>query len=72
MTTLVIPELNDSIEEIEELAKWLHLFHLKSFCTCQDIFQGIRWIKPATPLKTLSTAGEKASKYLKHVYFGNV
>jgi len=28
--------------------------------------------KPATPLKTLNVAAEKASQYLNYVYLGNV
>ena len=72
VTTLVIPELNDSIEEIEELAKWLASISPEIVLHLSRYFPRYKMDKPATPLKTLSTAGENASKYLKHVYLGNV
>lgn len=73
VTTLVIPDLNDSIEEIEELSKWLsgiskeiplHLSRFFPNYLMQD--------REITPVSTLNAAKEKASEYLNHVYVGNV
>ncbi|MCX7922478.1 MAG: AmmeMemoRadiSam system radical SAM enzyme [Clostridia bacterium] len=73
VTTLVIPELNDAVEEIEEMARWLagispdiplHLSRFFPNYRMQD--------KPVTPKETLIRAKEKAQEYLKYVYLGNV
>lgn len=73
LTTLVIPGLNDSIEEIGAIARWiadinpeipLHLSRFFPNYLMRD--------KPATPRKTLERAGDEARKYLKYVYLGNL
>ncbi len=69
VTTLVIPGLNDSPDEIEELAKWLSsidtniVLHLTRFYPnylMTDI--------PPTSHKIIETAKRSAKKYLNHVY----
>jgi len=72
VTTLVIPDLNDSIEEIEELASWLASISSEIVLHLTRYFPRYKMDKPSTPIKTLSIAKEKASKYLKYVYLGNV
>jgi pyruvate formate lyase activating enzyme len=73
ITTLVIPGLNDSEDEIGELSRWLasispeiplHLTRFFPNYRMQDV--------PPTPVETLKKAGSEASKYLKHVHLGNV
>lgn len=73
VTTLVIPDLNDSLEEIGEMSKWLasispeiplHLSRFFPNYLMQD--------KPATPKETLVRARDKAMEHLKYVYIGNV
>ncbi|MDP4182866.1 MAG: radical SAM protein, partial [Bacillota bacterium] len=73
ITTLIIPGLNDSIEEIEKLASWLSSIspdiplHLSRFFPnykMSDI--------PPTPVETLQRAKQKASEYLKYIFLGNV
>lgn len=73
ITTLVIPGLNNSPEEIGELARWLSsidrniVLHLSRFFPnyqMNDI--------PPTPLSTLKAAREKAIEHLRYVYLGNV
>ncbi|MBP1744467.1 MAG: Radical domain protein [Firmicutes bacterium] len=73
VTTLVIPGLNDSPEEMEEMAKWLasvspdiplHLSRFFPRYMMQD--------RPMTPIKTLSELENIASRYLNNVYMGNV
>jgi len=73
VTNLIIPGLNDSMNEIEELAKWLasvspeiplHLSRFFPRYKMRDI--------PATPEETLIKAKDIAEEYLKYVYLGNV
>lgn len=73
ITTLVIPGLNDSEQEIEELACWLSgisediPLHLTRFYPNYMMTD-----RPQTPLKTLNRAYEIASGFLKFVHIGNV
>ena len=73
VTTLVIPGLNDSPEEIGELARWLSsidrdiVLHLSRFFPNYKMLH----IGP-TPLETLERAKRSAQEHLGHVYLGNV
>jgi pyruvate formate lyase activating enzyme len=73
VTTLVIPDLNDAIIEIEEMCKWLRSIspdiplHLSRFFPNYKMKD-----KPPTPKETLFKAKEKASEYLNYVYLGNI
>lgn len=73
VTTLIIPGLNDDLNEINELASWLayinneiplHLSRYFPNYQMQDI--------PITPRETLEKAKQEALKHLKYVYLGNV
>lgn len=72
ITTLVIPTLNDSPEEIKSLARWLAdlktpvAWHLSRYHPMykSDI--------PATDIKQLRHLWELAKEYLPYVYMGNV
>jgi pyruvate formate lyase activating enzyme len=72
ITTLVIPGLNDSVDEIRELAEWLSEIspqiplHLTRYFPCHEM------TIPATPIQTLERLQKIASHYLQHVYLGNV
>jgi len=69
VTTLVIPGLNDSTHEIEELSKWLSSIspdiplHLTRFYPNYKM----SYINP-TPIDTLISLKNIAEKYLKYVY----
>ncbi len=73
ITTLVIPGLNDTPEEIGKLARWLSsispeiVLHLSRFFPNYQM-QNI----PPTPPATLNAVRESAAASLKHVYLGNV
>ncbi len=73
ITTLIIPEYNDDPGEIEELAKWISsispdiAIHFSRFFPNYNM----KNIGP-TPIKTLYTAQDIASKYLKNIYLGNI
>ncbi len=73
VTTLIIPDLNDSIDEIDRLAKWLSSvspdipLHLSRYFPNYKLMD-----KPPTSLITLEKAYAKARKHLKYVYLGNI
>lgn len=74
ITTLIIPTLNDSMEEIEELAGWISEelgrdvpLHLSRFFPLHQLES-----LPPTPEKTLESARKAAVKYLHYVYIGNL
>lgn len=74
ITTLLIPGLNDSPEEIEKLSAWIseHLskevpLHFSRFFPHHEMLD-----KKATPPETLLRAKRIAEKYLDYVYVGNL
>jgi len=73
LTTLVIPEMNDSIEEIGEMSRWIASIspdiplHLSRFFPNYKMKD-----KPPTPRETLVKARDKALESLKYVYLGNI
>ena len=73
VTTLVIPGLNDSVEEISELSAWLASISTDIPLHLTRFFPNYRMTdRPATPLHVLERARKKAFEYLEHVYVGNV
>ncbi|NLL96320.1 MAG: AmmeMemoRadiSam system radical SAM enzyme [Clostridiaceae bacterium] len=73
ITCLVIPGLNDSEEEIGDMARWLSSLspdiplHLSRFFPRHKMLD-----KEITPRATLEKAARIASRYLDHVYLGNI
>ncbi|MEG2639787.1 MAG: AmmeMemoRadiSam system radical SAM enzyme, partial [Clostridiales bacterium] len=73
ITTLVIPQLNDDLQEIKAMAKWIGElnpeipYHLSRFFPRYKMEN-----QEPTPLATMSEAAEVASEYLKYVYLGNM
>jgi len=73
ITTLVIPGLNDSAEEISRMSQWIASIspdiplHLSRFFPNYKMND-----RPPTPVDTLVRARDKATEYLKHVFLGNV
>ncbi|HHV59720.1 MAG TPA: AmmeMemoRadiSam system radical SAM enzyme [Clostridiaceae bacterium] len=73
ITTLIVPELNDSMEEIESLAKWIASISPEIPLHLSRFFPNYKMQnKMPTPVETLYKARDKAREYLKHVYLGNV
>lgn len=72
VTTLVIPGLNDSEQEIADAAQWLASldpsipYHLTRFFPCHCLTD-----RPATPPTTVHRLADVARRHLKHVYVGN-
>ena len=73
ITTLIIPCLNDSIEEITAMAQWIAAidpeipYHLSRFHPRYQMSD----MEP-TPVDTLDNAAEAASQYLRYIYLGNL
>ena len=72
VTTLVIPGLNDSDDEIAAATQWLASldpsipYHLTRFFPCHNLQD-----RPATPVRTVHHLADVARRYLRHVYTGN-
>jgi len=73
LTTLLIPGLNDGVDEIEKLAAWVAAevgkdtpLHLSRY------FPSYRMELPPTPEKTMAAAYEAARGFLQYVYVGNI
>jgi len=73
LTTLIIPTLNDSEEELTQLVDWIYdnvgpevPLHFSRYFPCYKM------TLPPTPIETLKMAERIAKGKLKHVYLGNV
>jgi len=73
ITTLIIPRLNDSADDMKREAEWIAEnagsrvpLHISRY------FPMYKRDDPATPLETIFTLQEVASEYLDFVYTGNV
>ncbi len=72
VTTLLIPGMNDSAEEIDELAGWLAgvdkntVLHLSRYHPARE------FTLPPTPVATMYRARDVAKKHLNYVYLGNL
>jgi len=73
ITNLVIPTLNDNMEGIEQMCKWIKenlgqaVLHFSRFFPHHKLNN-----LPPTPPQTLDRARKIALKYLDHVYVGNI
>lgn len=72
VTTLIIPGLNDSEDEIDAAVAWLASlnpgipYHITRFFPCHRLQD-----RPATPPATVHQLAAIARRHLKHVYVGN-
>lgn len=73
ITTLVIPGLNDSAEEIAGLAHWISMIDPGIVLHLSRFFPNYQMSDiPPTPRSTLENARGAAQQYLRHVYLGNI
>ncbi len=73
ITTLIIPGLNDSEQELERIAEFISSLNRNIPWHISRFFHHYKMMdKPVTPIKTLEKASEIGRKYLKYVYIGNV
>lgn len=72
LTTLIVPDENDKVEEMEEEAKWIAALgtdiplHVTRFFPQYDMRD-----KKATETKLIYSLADIAGKYLNHVFTGN-
>ena len=72
VTTLVIPGLNDDVEEIAEAARWLaSLDHGITYHLTRFFPQHRMADRPPTPIATLREAADAARRHLHDVRLGN-
>ncbi|MDK2800299.1 MAG: pyruvate formate lyase activating enzyme [Clostridiales bacterium] len=73
VTTLVVPDLNDSIREIRELSQWIAGINPRIPLHLTRYFPNYKMTdRHPTPVETLYKAREEAEKYLTYVHLGNV
>ena len=72
LTTLVITDYNDSIEELRELFNWVHNLNPDIPLHLSRYFPGYKLEKPATDIDKIIEAYHLAREYLNYVYLGNV
>lgn len=72
ITTLLIPGLNDSNEEIEKLAASIAAIDKKTPLHLTRYFPNYKFTMPSTPIEVMYKAKEIADKYLTDVFLGNL
>ena len=72
VTTLVIPDKNDSVEEMRELSKWLAGISKNIPLHISRFFPSNKWLHiPPTPIATILRLVDVARESLEFVYPGN-
>ena len=72
ITTLMVSDENDSVEEIVEIAKFIASLDENIPLHLSRYFPKYKMKSPQTPVDNIIKAKEEASKYLNYVYIGNV
>lgn len=72
VTTLVIPNHNDSPEEMEQEAAWLAALSPEIPLHLSRYFPRYKLKEPPTPRETLEKLKGIAARFLHHVYLGNI
>jgi len=72
LTTLLIEGLNTDVEEIDKLAKWIASIDDSIPLHLSRYFPNYKMKRPATDVELISTLEQRAKKYLKYVYVGNI
>lgn len=72
ITTLLVPGLNDSTQEIKELASWIASINEHIPLHLSRYFPNYRFNFPPTPVEKMYEAKKTAEQYLKHVFVGNL
>lgn len=72
ITTLLVSDENDSIEEVREISKFISKVDENIPLHLSRYFPKYKMLNDATKLEKINEAQIEAKKYLKHVYVGNV
>ena len=72
LTTLIVPNLNDSKDEMENEAQWIASIDRDIPLHITRYFPRYKFVSPPTDIEILKTLAEIAKSHLKYVYIGNV
>ena len=72
ITTLLVSEENDSLEEAREIAEFIASVNKNIPLYLSRYFPRYKMENAATKIENITEAQNEAKKYLKHVYVGNV
>jgi pyruvate formate lyase activating enzyme len=72
ITTLLVSDENDSLEEVQEIAQFIASVNKDMPLHLSRYFPKYKMENEATNIETMLLAKEEAKKYLTHVYVGNV
>ncbi|MEA2065913.1 MAG: AmmeMemoRadiSam system radical SAM enzyme [Thermotogota bacterium] len=72
ITTLIVTDKNDSLEELEEEFKWLSSLSKDIPLHLTRYYPAHKAEMPATNVKLMKEAHKIAKKYLNYVYLGNI
>ena len=72
ITTLMVSDENDSVEEIDEIAKFIADIDKNIPLHLSRYFPKYKMKNPPTIVENIMKAKEEASKYLNYVYVGNI
>jgi len=72
VTTLVVPKVNDNLDELEEEFSWLANISKDIPLHLSRYFPAFEYNEPPTDINFLEKAYELAKKYLNFVYLGNI
>ncbi|MFW5981728.1 MAG: AmmeMemoRadiSam system radical SAM enzyme [Halanaerobiales bacterium] len=72
ITTLIIRDENDSLDELEQLFQWLSKLSRDIPLHLSRYFPNYKMKRPATDLEKMKEAYSLAKKYMNYVYLGNV
>lgn len=71
VTTLAVPGISDSVEDMDEEASWLATISKELPFHISRYFPRWKMNEPMTPLATMEKLCETARRHLKYVYAGN-
>jgi len=72
LTTLVVTNHNDGLDELEDIFRWVANLSEDIPMHLARYFPNYKMEEPATPAKKMEAAYKLAKKYLNYVYIGNM
>jgi pyruvate formate lyase activating enzyme len=72
VTTLIVPKVNDNLDELEEEFSWLASISKDIPLHLSRYFPAFKYNEPPTDISFLEKTYELAKKYLNFVYLGNI
>lgn len=72
VTNLIIPGLNDNMDEIDDMANWLSSISKDIPLHLSKYYPQYKMDKPETPVRTMLVARDTAREHLNYVYIGNI